>query len=71
MKNIYYWFPFIGNIETIKAVINSAYSLSKYSNNGFILMHCTGNANRLSEVDKPIMYGDYYFLEAMLRVKNK
>jgi len=36
MKNIYYWCPFIGNIATIKAVINSAYSLSKYSNNGFI-----------------------------------
>lgn len=37
------------------------------TNNGFLLMHCTGNANRLSEVDKPIMYGDYYFLEAILR----
>ncbi len=36
MKNIYYWCPFIGNIATVKAVINSAYSLSKYSNNGFI-----------------------------------
>ena len=36
MKNIYYWCPFIGNIATIKAVINSAYSLSKYSNNEFI-----------------------------------
>lgn len=36
MKNIYYWCPFIGNIATIKAVINSAYSLSKYSNNKFV-----------------------------------
>ena len=36
MKNVYYWCPFIGNIATIKAVINSAYSLSKYSNNDFI-----------------------------------
>ena len=36
MKNIYYWCPFIGNIATIKAVINSAYSLAKYSNNQFI-----------------------------------
>ena len=31
MKKIYYWCPFIGNIATIKAVINSAHSLSKYS----------------------------------------
>ena len=36
MKNIYYWCPFIGNIATIKAVINSAYSLAKYSNKQFI-----------------------------------
>ena len=31
MKQIYYWCPFIGNIATVKAVINSAYSLVKYS----------------------------------------
>ena len=36
MKNVYYWCPFIGNIATIKAVINSAYSLAKYSNKKFI-----------------------------------
>jgi len=36
MKSIYYWCPFIGNIATIKAVINSAYSLARYSNNQFI-----------------------------------
>ena len=32
MKNIYYWCPFIGKIATVKAVINSASSLAKYSN---------------------------------------
>ena len=35
MKNIYYWCPFIGNIATIKAVINSADSLVRYSNKKF------------------------------------
>ena len=35
MKNIYYWCPFVGNIATIKAVINSAHSLVKYSNEKF------------------------------------
>lgn len=35
MKKIYYWCPFIGNIATIKAVINSADSLMKYSNISF------------------------------------
>jgi len=33
MINVYYWCPFIGNVATIKAVINSASSLIKYSNN--------------------------------------
>jgi rhamnogalacturonyl hydrolase YesR len=52
----------------ILASLSSADYLAKPgTNNGFLLMHCTGNANRLSEVDKPIMYGDYYFLEALLR----
>ena len=36
MKKIYYWSPYIGNIATVKAVINSAYSLTKFSKNKFI-----------------------------------
>ena len=36
MKNIYYWCPFIGNIATVKAVINSAYSLAKYSDDKLV-----------------------------------
>jgi glycosyltransferase involved in cell wall biosynthesis len=31
-KNILYWCPFLSNVATIKAVINSAYSLKKYGN---------------------------------------
>ena len=30
--NIYYWSPFISHVATVKAVINSAYSLNYYSN---------------------------------------
>jgi glycosyltransferase involved in cell wall biosynthesis len=32
MVNVYYWCPFIGNVATIKAVVNSAHSLIKYGN---------------------------------------
>jgi rhamnogalacturonyl hydrolase YesR len=53
--------------QILKSLSSSDYLAKPGTNNGFILMHCTGNANRLSEVDKPIMYGDYYFLEALLR----
>jgi rhamnogalacturonyl hydrolase YesR len=53
--------------QILKSLSSTDYLAKAGTNNGFILMHCTGNANRLSEVDKPIMYGDYYFLEALLR----
>tara|TARA_R110002051_G_scaffold117599_2_gene191240 strand:- start:3699 stop:4886 length:1188 start_codon:yes stop_codon:yes gene_type:complete len=36
----------------------------------FILAHSTGNWPKNSEVDAPIVYGDYYFLEALLRKRN-
>lgn len=53
--------------QILKSLSSDNYLAKPGTNNGFLLMHCTGNANRLSEVDKPIMYGDYYFLEAILR----
>lgn len=33
MKSIYFWSPFIGKVATIKAVLNSIYSINKYSKN--------------------------------------
>ena len=55
--------------QILTSLSSNYYLATPGTNNGFVLMHCTGNANRLSEVDKPIMYGDYYFLEALLREK--
>ena len=34
---------------------------------GFLIRHCTGFLHSDSEVDVPLTYGDYYFLEAVLR----
>ena len=36
MKQVFYWSPFIGNVATIKAVINSAFSISKYSKDKYL-----------------------------------
>ncbi len=36
-------------------------------NKGFILIHSTGNKPANSEIDVPINYADYYYLEALLR----
>ena len=38
---------------------------------GFLLKHSVGNLRKNSEVDVPLTYADYYFLEALLRYKNK
>lgn len=37
------------------------------TNKGFLLLHSVGAKPAKSEVDVPIIYADYYFLEAMLR----
>lgn len=51
-------------------------SLTKYyrspigGNRGFILVHSTGSKPSNSEVDVPLSYADYYYLEALLRARN-
>jgi unsaturated chondroitin disaccharide hydrolase len=39
-------------------------------NQGFILAHSTGHKPHNSEVDVPIIYAEYYFLEALARKNN-
>jgi hypothetical protein len=36
-------------------------------NKGWILLHSTGHKPNNSEIDAPISYADYYYLEALLR----
>jgi uncharacterized protein YyaL (SSP411 family) len=40
------------------------------TSHGFLLLHSTGNKPSGSEVDVPINYADYYYLEALLRSRN-
>jgi rhamnogalacturonyl hydrolase YesR len=56
--------------------ILSNLSYSKYraapgDNGGYILMHGVGGFPQHSEVDVPLNYSDYYFLEALKRYKEK
>jgi len=39
-------------------------------NKGFILLHSTGSKPGKSEVDVPLSYADYYYLEALMRSKK-
>jgi hypothetical protein len=40
------------------------------SNGNFILMHSTGSKPEKSEVDVPLSYADYYYIEAMMRYRK-
>jgi unsaturated chondroitin disaccharide hydrolase len=39
-------------------------------NGGFLLLHSVGAKPFNSEIDVPLIYADYYFLEALLRYKK-
>ncbi|MGD9555787.1 MAG: glycoside hydrolase family 88 protein [Mangrovibacterium sp.] len=45
----------------------TAYRSAPGKNKGFILDHSTGSRPHNSEVDVPIIYADYYYLEALIR----
>ncbi len=54
-------------------IIKNVFKLYKSdlgTNHGFILSHSTGSKPVNSEVDVPISYADYYYLEALSRKKN-
>lgn len=56
--------------KLLKSLASDQYLAKPGTNNNFILMHCTGHKTANSEVDSPLIYGDYYFLEALLRYKS-
>jgi rhamnogalacturonyl hydrolase YesR len=43
------------------------YTARPGTNRGFLLLHSTGHKPAGGEIDVPIIYADYYFLEALLR----
>ncbi len=47
--------------------LGSIYASPAGENYGFILHHSVGNKHGNSEVDVPLNYADYYFLEALVR----
>lgn len=54
--------------ETIlKNLSSDKYLAKKGENKGFILMHSVGHLPANSEIDTPLNYADYYYLESILR----
>ena len=55
--------------EILNALIRESYRINKPSM-PFMLNHSVGSKPDGTEVDIPIIYADYYFIEALLRRKN-
>lgn len=55
--------------EILSSLRSPEYFAAVGSNGNFLLMHSTGHKPAGSEIDVPLNYADYYFLEAMAREK--
>ena len=51
----------------MESLSSPAYTAKPGENGNFILMHSVGSIPHGSEIDEPLVYADYYFLEAMER----
>ena len=54
----------------LKALSSADYKAAAGANGGFIVKHCVGHMPNKTEIDVPLTYADYYFVEAMARYKN-
>lgn len=55
--------------EMMLASLSTAQYQSREVNSAFLL-HCTGHKPKGGEIDASIIYGDYYYIEALLRLKK-
>lgn len=56
--------------DKIIASLSRHYQSAPGGSKGFLLMHSTGNKPANGEIDVPIIYADYYYLEALLRMEH-
>ncbi len=62
---------YLNNARKILRSLSSDKYRAKYKENGgFLLKHSTGAYVLNSEIDVPLIYADYYFLEALKRYKD-
>jgi hypothetical protein len=57
-------------VKQLRTLAGSDYLAKEGENGGFLLKHSVGSKPGNSEVDVPLTYADYYFLEALLRYKT-
>jgi unsaturated chondroitin disaccharide hydrolase len=57
-------------VTMIQSLSNDTYRAKQGENGGFLIKHCVGALTLNSEIDVPLIYADYYFLEAQKRYKD-
>ena len=58
------------SVKMLESLSNETYRAKYGENGGFIIKHCVGALTLNSEIDVPLVYADYYFLEALKRYKD-
>ncbi|MDR1718669.1 MAG: glycoside hydrolase family 88 protein [Dysgonamonadaceae bacterium] len=57
--------------KMLETLASPAYAAPLKTNGGFILTHSAGNIPAMTEVDVPLTYADYYYVEALKRYKSR
>ena len=57
--------------NTLRSLSAPPYRAITGSNGGFLLRHSVGSLPHKSEVDVPLTYADYYYVEALLRYRDE
>lgn len=57
-------------MNMLKSLSSPQYRATLGTNANFLIEHCVGSIPHNFEIDKPLVYADYYYLEALVRYKN-
>ena len=57
-------------VDILKSLSGPDYTAAPGQNGGFLLKHSVTSFPTGKEIDRPLNYADYYYLEALLRLKN-
>jgi hypothetical protein len=58
-------------VQQLQTLSSAEYRADPGTNGNFLLRHSVGSIPGKSEVDVPLTYADYYFLEALKRLQDK
>jgi unsaturated chondroitin disaccharide hydrolase len=54
----------------LRSLSSASYKATPGTNGGFIIEHCVGHMPQKTEIDVPLTYADYYYVEAVKRYKE-